>query len=114
MLRNITTKELQALIGSDEKFKLVNVLAESRFEAEHICGSINIPLKNVEGDAGKYLNKNERIIVHCSGVGCTASEDACDRLLKLGYRNIERYAGGMEEWKRSGGCIEGSGYEKAA
>jgi len=114
MLKTVTTTELKGLMESGASFTLVNVLAEGRFESEHICGSINIPLKDIERDAGGRLDRGERIIVHCSGAGCTASEAACGKLLDMGYTDVARYVGGMEEWKGSGGCLEGTLSRRAA
>lgn len=109
MLRTISTKDLKGLMDRGERFTLVNVLARPAFDKEHICGSVNIDINSPDFDktAKSTLNRDERIIVHCSGPECTASEKAGNSLLDLGFRNVERYKGGIEEWKKAGYCMEG-------
>lgn len=114
MLRTIERDELKRLMDSGNALALVNVLDKSDFENEHICGSINIPVDEIEKEATKLIHKGEVVIVHCAGTMCTASEMAAEKLEKLGYKNVRRFVGGIEEWKKAGYCLEGSAYRKAA
>ncbi len=107
MTRTITTKGLKALMKVKERFVLVNVLDPEVYEDEHICGSINIPFMEVEHRAPGLLKKDETIIVHCTGPKCTASETVAERLVQMGYTDVIRYKGGIEEWKKAGYCLEG-------
>lgn len=114
MLRTISTDELNRLVNKGGNFVIVNVLDRSEFESEHICGSVNIPLDDIEKEAPKFVSKNEQVIVHCSGTMCTASESAGNKLISMGYKNVRRYKGGIEEWKKAGHCLEGKAVKKAA
>ena len=114
MLRTISTDELNRLVQKGGSFVIVNVLERSSFENEHICGSINIPGGDIEKEAPKLINKSEQVIVHCSGPMCTASESAGEKLSSMGYKNVRRFEGGIEEWKKAGHCLEGKAVKKAA
>lgn len=113
MIRNIETDELKDMMDTGQEFVLVNVLERDSFENERICGSINIPLQNIE-DAANLISKDETIVVHCSGPACKASSTAADRLENLGFKDIRKYEGGIEDWKNSGFCLEGNLYRRFA
>ena len=48
----------------DEAAQLVEVLPPSEFEAEHIEGAINIPLKNLNAGTTSVLDKDRPVIVY--------------------------------------------------
>lgn len=114
MVRDITKDELKDMMDSGESFVLVNVLDPSDFENEHICGSINIPASTIARGALDILNKDDTIILYCSGPKCTASAIAAEKLDTLGFSDIWRFGGGVEEWKKSGYCVEGLAYRGKA
>lgn len=114
MVRVIECNELKDMMDSGESFVLVNVLDPSDFENEHICGSINIPVSTIGKDAVNILNKDDTIILHCSGYSCTASGIAADKLDSLGFSDVWMFEGGIEEWKKSGYCLEGMAYKEQA
>jgi len=111
MVREITTSELKEMMDGGESFVLVNVLDASQFEKEHICGSINLPSSTIARDAVEALNRGDTIVLHCSGPACTASQVAAEKLASLGFGDIWRYKGGIEEWKAAGYCMEGLAYK---
>src|SRR5574337_1945501 len=102
MIRNISTEELKGMMDSGQSFVLVNVLDSAIYENEHICGSINIPVKEIEKEGPRLLNRDETVVVHCSGPACTASITAGTKLETIGYRDIRVFRGGIEEWKKAG------------
>lgn len=114
MIRNISTDELKDMMDSGESFVLVNVLDADSFEDEHICGSINIPVDQVDEKAPGFIGKDETVIVYCSGPDCKASGRAADKLESLGFSDIWRFQGGIEEWKNAGLCLEGRIYAAKA
>lgn len=114
MVREIKRDELKEMMDGGESFVLINVLDAQDFENEHICGSINLPSATVVRDAVELLDKNETVIVHCSGPACTASKIAAEKLDSLGFTDVWRYTGGIEDWKAAGYCMEGMAYKGKA
>jgi rhodanese-related sulfurtransferase len=45
--------------------QLVDVLAMREYEAEHIPGAINIPLKTLNRETGKRLDSHKPLITYC-------------------------------------------------
>lgn len=114
MVRDINRDELKEMMDGGESFVLINVLDPQDFENEHICGSINLPSATIARDAVEVLNRNDTVIVHCSGPACTASRIAAEKLDSLGFGDVWRYAGGIEDWKAAGYCMEGMAYKGKA
>jgi rhodanese-related sulfurtransferase len=46
-------------------------------------------------------------VLYCSNFECNASHAAGKRLEQAGFRNVHRYAGGIEDWMDAGYPIEG-------
>lgn len=113
MFKKINAKELKEMMDRREDFVLVNVLDRGSFENERICGSINIPVAGIQ-DAVHRIKRNETVVVHCSGTECKASEFAARELEKLRFKDVRRFEGGLDEWKKAGFCLEGRLHEKAA
>ena len=104
-MKLITREELKQKLDNKEKFKLVNALGEWAFNAKHIPGSINISRVD---DAKKLLNPDDEIVIYCSNESCIASIIGYQLLNYNGFKNIRRYAGGIEDWEKAGYHLEGN------
>lgn len=102
MVATISTDELEAKLGSDQNFRLIDVLGEEHFSDEHIPGAENIPLDQIGEKALEELDKDEEIVVYCASESCQASPKAAEKLEKLGFTNIVDYEGGLKAWKEAG------------
>ncbi len=103
--RNITLKGLRGLLQSDGDFVLVNTLNRENFEEGYIPKSIHISVHadDFEEKVKKIIpNKNRKIIVYCRHFKCETSDEAVEMLLKMGYDNVYKYAGGTQEWREAG------------
>ena len=100
----IEKDELRDKIERGDDFKLVMVLGEWAFRAKHIPGSLSV---TNPAEATKDLDSNDEIVIYCSGGGCPASKFAYALLERAGYKNVRRYAGGIEEWEAAGLPLEG-------
>jgi rhodanese-related sulfurtransferase len=45
--------------------QIVDVLPRAEYEAEHIAGAINIPLKELDGRSTAILARDRPVIVYC-------------------------------------------------
>lgn len=103
-MRLIDREEVKQKLDRGDDFKLVMVLGEWAYRAKHIPGSLH--LDTIE-KALQALDTNDEIVVYCSGPSCVASVAAYRMLTQNGYGNVRRYAGGLEDWERSGYPLEG-------
>ncbi len=59
----IDRDQVQTLVAEDAQ--LVEVLPEAEYEDEHLPGAINIPLKALDREAGRGLERGRPVIVYC-------------------------------------------------
>lgn len=103
-MNTINAFQLKQELETGVPLKLVNALEENKFKASHIPGSINLYRKE---EIEKTLNKNDHIVVYCTDAACNKSILLYGLLEVMGYRNIQRFAGGMREWADAGFPLEG-------
>jgi rhodanese-related sulfurtransferase len=96
----ISAEKLEALLASDKKPVVVDVLSPESYHRAHIRGAINIPLRHLKSLHGK-LPKDATIVTYCSGPSCTASVKAAGELRALGFKDVHEYRGGISEWRKS-------------
>jgi rhodanese-related sulfurtransferase len=60
----IDRDELQRLVHN-EQAQLVEVLPPGEYEEEHLPGAINIPLKTLDRETTRQLDRDRPVIVYC-------------------------------------------------
>ena len=103
-MKLITREELKQKLDNGDEFKLAMVLGDFAYRAKHIPGSLNI---HSPKEAEKILSPEDEIIIYCSSPQCVASIEAYYHLEKKGFKNVRRYAGGIEDWEEAGYPLEG-------
>ena len=63
MPSDIQRDEVQRLVAAGAP--LVDVLPRAEYDAEHIAGAINIPLKELTEQAAAILDRKSPVIVYC-------------------------------------------------
>ena len=99
----IARDELKARIDSGADIRLVMVAGSWHYNQMRLPGSIQI---NTLETALKTLDKDDDIIVYCTGGVCMASIQAYHTLKAHGYRHVRRYEGGLMEWEAAGYPLE--------
>jgi rhodanese-related sulfurtransferase len=112
----ITTKELKDMIDSGKNVLIIDTMPyEASYKKAHIPGAeqflFPIPeMKewNTKETGGKTVDdfkallgpdKNKTIVVCCGFVKCTRSHNGAMWAVKLGYKNVLRFPGGIFAWK---------------
>lgn len=93
----------------DRKAVFVDGRPANEFAEGHITGAINIPYEIIrektpeeKKEMTKDINQNAVIVTYCSGSHCDISIDVAYELFDLGYKNLNIYLGGLEEWVEKG------------
>ena len=110
VMRQITRTELKTKIDRWENLKLVFTLGEWQYRSMHIPGSLNLPCSPslfASADALRDLDRDDEIVVYCSNEACFASISVYHLLEKRGFRNVSRYAGGLQDWQKADYPLEG-------
>jgi rhodanese-related sulfurtransferase len=64
MPMGIDRHEVQRLLA-EERAQLVEVLHAAEFEEEHLPGAINIPLKELNRETARQLDRQRPVITYC-------------------------------------------------
>src|SRR5205085_10889323 len=100
----ISRDELKQKLERGDQLKLVMALGDWQYRAKHIPGSLHFPTLQ---EARASLSPGDEIVVYCSSSACTASVSAYQYLVRHGYTQVRRYAGGILEWEEAGYPLEG-------
>lgn len=112
----VVTAELKKWIDSGKDMIIVDTMPyEASYKKGHVPGAVQFlfPIPemqewNTGETAGKTQedfikllgsDKNKPIVVYCGFVKCTRSHNGAAWAVKLGYKNVYRYPGGIFAWK---------------
>lgn len=112
----VTTEELKKWIDSGKDMVIVDTMPyEDSYKKNHVPGAVQflfpIPDMNQwdinetdgksQDDFIKLLgsDKDKPIVVYCGFVKCTRSHNGAAWAVKLGYKKVYRYSGGIFAWK---------------
>jgi rhodanese-related sulfurtransferase len=94
-------KGLQALLEAGEPITVIDVREVAEFEAGHIEGAVNLPIRQLARGLRKLPpGKNSPLAVICRS-GARSSYGTMSLWL-LGYRNLRNVSGGMLAWEKDG------------
>ena len=92
---NIDYEEAIMILKNDKEAILLDVRSPQEYRENHLSGSINLPLYNIESNCNEMLpNKEDTIIIYCQSGN--RSKRAMQILQKDGYTNLYNIAGGMD------------------
>jgi len=102
MTNLITRDELLALMEADA-VSVVDALPAAYYDQQHLPGAINLVHDQVAERAASVLPDREATIVtYCSNPACGNSQAVAHRLQALGYADVRKYAGGIQDWVEAG------------
>jgi adenylyltransferase/sulfurtransferase len=95
----IAVEQVKQMLDAKHAFKLIDVREPSEYDICKIEGATLIPLGDIEAkDPARLngLNLEDEIVLHCkAGV---RSMKALKAMEKMGFRNLKRMRGGINEW----------------
>jgi rhodanese-related sulfurtransferase len=102
----ITRDELAAEIEAGA-VTVVDALGGEYYAKQHLPGAIALVEADVDRLAPTLLpDRAAPIVTYCSNSACPNSQRVADRLTALGYTNVRKYAGGIEDWVGAGLPVE--------
>jgi thiosulfate/3-mercaptopyruvate sulfurtransferase len=114
----VNTTELKSWIDQKKDMLIVDTMPfEDSYKKEHIPSALNFvfPIPEMtaiddktKNDFLKMLgqNKDKLIILYCGFTQCTRSHNAAMWAVKLGYKNVYRYPGGIKAWDQADFPVE--------
>ncbi|MEA2622037.1 MAG: hypothetical protein QOH61_947 [Chloroflexota bacterium] len=104
-IRTISRDELKAKLDRGDDFKLIMALNRWAYDAKHIPGSLHFDRPT---DLYAAVRPEDDVVVYCSNVDCLSSVALYRDLVRRGYPDVRRYAGGLLDWEDAGLPLEGS------
>jgi len=112
----VATEELKGWIDSGKDMVLVDTMPyEASYKKGHVPGALQFlfPIPDMDQwdtkeTDGKTLDdflqmlgpdKDKTIVIYCGFVKCTRSHNGAAWAVKMGYKNVYRYSGGVFAWK---------------
>ena len=87
-------------------YLVINALPLGSMDGKHIRGTARLPYNVGLSTMSRLLRPRVRhhtpMVLYCAGPRCNASHVLMEKLLALGYTNLLRYPGGLEEWGGDG------------
>lgn len=104
-MRTLSFDELQKLYRENARFVLVDARSREDYGRGHLPGAISLPVEDIKDGAGR-LDKNEEIVTYCGSFECHASTMAAKEFMRLGFKDVRDYKGGIREWSEKGSPVE--------
>jgi thiosulfate/3-mercaptopyruvate sulfurtransferase len=119
----VTVEELKQWMDAGTDMLIVDTMPYSAgYQKQHVPGAVQFlfPIPEMEKwdsqktagktreDFKKLLgdDKNKRIVIYCGFVKCTRSHNGAAWAVKLGYKNVYRFPGGIFAWKGAKYTVE--------
>jgi thiosulfate/3-mercaptopyruvate sulfurtransferase len=114
----VSTEDLKKWIDEKKKMLIIDTMPyEDSYKKEHVPGAMQFefPIPEVTNLDDKtkeaFLkmlgpDKYLPIVIYCGFVKCTRSHNGAMWAVKLGYKNVYRYPGGIKAWKEADYPIE--------
>lgn len=103
----IDREHLRRLIESNTKFVLVEALPRKYFQDWHLPTARHLPHDQVQSLAPQVApDKSVPVVVYCASATCQNSHQAANALERLGYRDVQVYSGGKQDWLDAGMPIQ--------
>ncbi|MCT4623280.1 MAG: rhodanese-like domain-containing protein [Schleiferiaceae bacterium] len=95
-MKTIELNTLLSKMNTNQNLKMVSASHEVNFYESHIPGSINITNTNV---IANFLKPEDEVVLYCEDRFGLRSIWLYFKLEALGFKNIYRFEGGVEEWR---------------
>jgi rhodanese-related sulfurtransferase len=86
---------------------VIDARSEDAYAVEHIPSAISFPHRTMTEESVSQLDKTNKYITYCDGIGCNASTKAALKLSQMGF-TVKELLGGLDWWKRDGYPTAGS------
>jgi rhodanese-related sulfurtransferase len=98
----ITRAELRTAIDAGT-VTVVDALGGEYHAKQHLPGALALTPAEVDDRAAELLpDRAAAIVTYCSNRVCPNSGQVADRLTRLGYTDVRKYAEGIEDWVGAG------------
>ena len=114
----VSTEELKGWMDQKKDMLIVDTMPyEDSYKKQHIPGAVQYEfpkeeVRNLDDKAKAAfekvlgLNKDRLIVIYCGFTKCGRSHNGAMWAVKLGYKNVYRYPGGIKAWTEADYPVE--------
>lgn len=96
----VTAEEIKASLTGKSKVYIIDVRSLKEYKYSHIPGAVNVPSPAVKMLSDRLpKDKSASIILYERGDSIMGTERAFKSLVKMGYKNIRHFKGGILQWQ---------------
>ncbi len=107
MINSINVHELRQYQEQGFEHILLDV-QDPQHRQKRIRQALSVPVNELERYVNK-LPKDKPVVLYCQNKQCSMSSQAALKLQELGFPNILKLEGGVDEWEKSGYPVENVG-----
>lgn len=101
----VDIKAVQAAVS--EKAIIVDARGGKYLDERRIPGAKALSASSTPEQIATALpDKSAKVVAYCTNLKCPASQMLADKLVKLGYTNVEKYPDGIDGWEAAGKTVE--------
>jgi uncharacterized protein (TIGR02246 family) len=102
----ISRQDLHAALDAGT-VTVIDALPEPAYARRHLPSALNLTAEDANSAASRLVpDPSTPIVVYSTDEACTRGVDLAAALIRLGYQDVRRYAGGIEDWVGAGLPIE--------
>lgn len=106
-IKDIHTQDIAQIISTGKPAVIIDARTVAYDDLNRIPGAKLLPYNATEGQIFQVIpQKNMTIIVYCTSTKCPASHYMAERLVRLGYKDVNKYQEGIVAWIAAGNPIE--------
>ena len=106
-IRHVHTQDIARLISTGKPSLILDARTQAYDDLTRIPGAKLLPYNSTEKQIADMIPKKDTLIVlYCTSTKCPASRYMAERLVRLGYRNVNTYQEGIVAWIAAGNPIE--------
>lgn len=106
-IKEIHTKQLSEIIDVGTPLVILDARSIPYDDLTRIPGAKLLPYNTPEqGIRESIPSRDSMIVVYCTSTKCPASNYLAERLVRLGYKNVNKYQEGIVAWMAAGNAIE--------
>lgn len=102
-----TNKEVAQSAALKEGLIVADVNSKEMYDDCHIKGAEHVQMTNLDAFISSLDKEKADVVFYCSNYMCSASGAAAQKLIKLGFKSVAAYEGGIAEWHQKGLPTEG-------
>lgn len=105
--KDVDTKTMKAWIDQHKDMVIIDARSGEDDDHKRLPKAINLSYDSSDSKIRAAVpNQSTVVVIYCADAECSAGTRLANRLVRMGYRNVYRYADGMTAWSEAGHPVD--------